>query len=122
MSEDEPKRHDDGLSRLLRRWRAPVPPGGLDRRMFASYRAEFGRPPFWRAWLTTSVRVPLPVALLVVVIAVVSTALLVRRPPGGAAAPAPFVNEGAAMAVRTTDLTGFEPPTEVKVTILSQGE
>jgi hypothetical protein len=53
---------DAELRRLLHAWEAPSSSDGSRARLLAAYRGRVARPPLWRRALTSSVRVPLPVA------------------------------------------------------------
>ena len=129
MSEQETKREKDELSQELAEWRVPPAPGALDTRVFASYRSgEWRHVPWWRAAFTTSVRMPLPVAVALVLLCVVSTVAALRQSPGVVPAP-PAVHPPAPAreTVRETpavsaDLRGFEFEREIKVRIIRQGE
>ena len=55
---------DEALRRLLAQWSASPVPDGMDDRMLAAYRRHAGgAQPWWKRFLTASVRVPLPVAV-----------------------------------------------------------
>lgn len=74
---------DPELRALLSSWEAPDTPAALDRRLLASFRAEqpgVVRPPLWRRALTSSVRIPLPVAGLCAVALITTSAVLALRP------------------------------------------
>ena len=91
---------DPRLKRLLKEWQVPNAPDTLDQRVF-------GQPtPWWRILVTSSVRVPVPVALAVSVLLVWLVTIAVRDrvsdlEPRGA----------------TYDLRGFQPVTSVNVRI-----
>ena len=53
---------DAELRRLLNAWEAPAEGAGSRERLLAAYRERVARPPLWSRLLTSSVRVPLPVA------------------------------------------------------------
>jgi hypothetical protein len=80
------------LKQWLMRWDAPAPSARLDEQVWSAYRQQFPRRPWWRHWLTASIRIPVPVAvaaglLLCVMswLAARQTASFVIQPP---AAPA----------------------------------
>jgi hypothetical protein len=102
-------------------------PDGLDDRVLAAYRREVGpAQPWWRRFLTASVRVPLPVAVGLVLLLLV-TAALARRPAapaptaGTAAPPEPVqaVRNTEAPVVTPTSLAGFQPVAEVTATVVT---
>lgn len=64
---DEDIGADADLSALLRTWDAPRQSSFAHARMLADFRASSVRAPLWRRALTTSVRVPLPLAACAVV-------------------------------------------------------
>ena len=82
---------DEDLQDLLRKWEAPVVPDGMDERVMAAYRREMGAAePFWSRWLTSTIRVPVPVALVVALLLIFTAALALRpttSPPPTAVAP-----------------------------------
>lgn len=57
---DEPA--DAELEQWLAAWQPPEVPARLDAEVRAAYRRAFPPRPWWRRWLTVSVRVPLPLA------------------------------------------------------------
>ena len=126
MTQDE-TRSEDELSRRLAAWRVPDTPARLEARLMASYRSGRWKRGFWRSLLTTSVRVPLPVAAGVALLCVVSLLLAARpaRPgPVGPTVNAPYGVDPAdrpADELPERDLSGFEPMKEMKVTILHRG-
>jgi hypothetical protein len=65
---DDPK-----LSELLKEWRVPGAPPSLDARVLKQQR-------WWSFLLTGSIRVPVPVGMLIAAILLVMTGALVRRP------------------------------------------
>lgn len=74
---------DPELRALLSSWDAPEASGTLDRRLLASFRAEqqsIVRPPLWRRALTSSVRIPLPIAGVCAVALIATSAALALRP------------------------------------------
>ena len=127
MTRDErdPER-DDGLSRLLEQWSAPVVPEGMDERMLSAFRRQSGaREPWWSRLFTGSVRVPLPVAVGVLMLLIVTAALALRpvAPPPTAAGPSEPVQaarRGDVPVVSPTSLAGFQPVTEVTATVVTE--
>ena len=117
---------DEALRRLLAQWSASPVPDGMDDRMLAAYRRHAGgAQPWWKRFLTASVRVPLPVAVGVLLLLIV-TAALARRPAppaptAGTTAPSDPVQAVRAEApvVTPTSLAGFQPVTEVTATVVT---
>jgi hypothetical protein len=129
MTESHPP-PDDELSRHLREWRVPEPPARLDARMLATYREGAWKRPSWRLLLTSSVRVPVPVAVGVALLCGLSMAAALRPAWLGAWRPAAEVNapprpgpeeRRPAPEAPERDLAGFRPAAEIKVTILDPG-
>jgi hypothetical protein len=114
---------DQELGRLLQEWSVPAVPDTLDQRVMASFAARTRRRPLWRRLVTTSIRVPLPVALaalLLVAFALWSprreTPRLDAAPTGSTATPSP---EDPPPETRTS-LAGFRPVREMNVRLLPQ--
>jgi hypothetical protein len=121
---------DESLSRLLAQWTPPSVPETLDARVLASYRRRVAHVPFWRRLLSTSIRVPLPVAVAALVILLVAAAVALRRPSANrpdepqltrAAGGARTASVGDQPVVTRTSLAGFEPVAEMNVTVV-QGD
>jgi hypothetical protein len=124
----DPEIHTDPeLARLLEEWAVPGVPDTLDRRVHASYRAHIGRVPFWKRFLTTSIRIPLPVALAALLLLAL-TFWNARRPVSPAS---PVESAESTLSARMADLrrapaalrpslAGFEPVREMNVTVLPQ--
>jgi len=94
--------NDNELRDLLRQWEAPEAPAHLDRRIFDQPRSQP-----WYGWLLNgSIRVPVPVFVLVVVV----LAALTFLPRRGRQAPA-----GPPPEVRLTD---FQPVAELNPRII----
>ena len=125
-NERDPER-DDELSHLLQRWSAPLVPDGIDERMLAAYRRQTGAgEPGWSRLFTTSVRVPLPVAVGVLMLLFVTAALALRPgatpPTAGTAGPSEPVRaarRGDVPVVSRTSLAGFQPVTEVTANVVT---
>jgi hypothetical protein len=122
--DDEPT-HDPELQRLLEEWTVPAVPDTLDRRVRASFRAQLGRAPLWKRLLTTSVRIPLPVAvaaLLLLAFALWRSAAQTAVPVESAESmePARTAQVETQPVVTRTSLAGFEPVSEMNVTVVSQ--
>ncbi len=121
----DPEIHEDAaLARLLDEWSVPGVPDTLDRRVLASYRAQMGRAPFWKRFLTASVRIPLPVALAALLL-LAFTFWGVRRPAGPVESAESVEQTRTARLARPRDpgrmsLAGFEPVREMNVTVLPQ--
>jgi hypothetical protein len=118
---------DEELQRLLARWSASAVPDGMDDRVLAAYRRQTGGGrPWWERLLTSSVRVPLPVAVGVLLLLIV-TAALARRPAppaptAGTAAPSEpvqAVRNPEGPVVTPTSLAGFQPVAEVTATVVT---
>jgi hypothetical protein len=115
---------DERLSDLLGRWSSPAVPPDLDDRVIAAYRRQTGRPSWWRLFLTTEVRIPLPVAAVLALLLIVSAIVAIRPPATGGSAvapmPAPLQNAQVAppAVVTETSLAGFRPVEEMRVTVV----
>jgi len=112
---------DRKLSGVLRQWEAPDVPVALDARVLESYRQRKGREPWWRRFFTTSVRVPLPLAVAAMLLLVASLTFTLSRQPVGRDLP-PQVAQAPAdqpMVVQTS-LAGFEPVEEVNVNVVTE--
>jgi hypothetical protein len=126
MIDEHDEERDEGLHGLLAQSGAPLVPEGMDERMLAAYRRQVGLArPWWRSFLTASVRVPLPVALAVVMLLIVSTALALRpAPTAPTAGPSPSsepvqaARHAEAPVVTGTSLAGFQPVAEVTATVV----
>jgi hypothetical protein len=120
--EDDEVVRDRELDRLLDDWTVPALPDSLDRRVSASYRTLMRRPPLWRRFFTSSLRVPLPVAVAVLLLLVFalwaphgkSTPTMQVVVPQGATA-----HFAAAGSSEKGSLAGFEPVAEMNVTVVS---
>jgi anti-sigma factor RsiW len=127
MMRDEPdSERDDELSRLLKRWSAPVVPDGMDERVLAAYRRQTGQDPWWSRLFTASVRVPVPVAVGVLMLLIVSVALALRPPAApptagtaGPSEPVQAARHADVPVVSRTSLAGFQPVTEVTATVVT---
>ncbi len=126
LKDAEPER-DPALRRILEEWRSPAVPDSLDARVLASYRSLEKKEAWWRRFFTASVRVPLPVAVAILALLFVSAALALR--PTGTPTPAaqPVASNGPVHearveppAVTHTSLAGFEPVSEVNVSIVTE--
>jgi len=91
---DEISPEDRELKSLLRASRPPAAPRSLERRVMAAFRVQTAetRPPLWRRFFASSIRIPVPVA---------ATALLLFIGAIGAT---------GWMAMRTTDSPAIAPP------------
>jgi hypothetical protein len=127
MTRDEQDPERDGeLHRVLERWGAPVVPEGMDERVLGAYRRQTGREPWWSRLFTSSVRVPLPVAVGVLMLLIVTAALALRptTPPptagtAGPGEPVQAARRGDVPVVSRTSLAGFQPVTEVTATVVT---
>jgi hypothetical protein len=94
---------DRELHDLLKEWRVAGAPRSLDERVLERCA------PSWRAMLTGSIRIPVPVALAAAAILFVLTAaLLTRKPP---AEPAPS----------SVSLANFRPVSDLNVRVIRNG-
>jgi hypothetical protein len=121
---DEPGENDPELDRLLMRWTAPVVPEGMDERILRARRRHFGGRA-WRRFLSSSIRVPLPVAVALALIFALTAMLALRpaRPLPSAAAPQGPAPAQAAQAAESplvtgTSLAGFQPEPELRATVV----
>ena len=112
---------DDALARERCVLEEAPAPEGMDARILAAYRREFGSGRGWRR----SRRVPLPVAALVPVGLIVGAALVLRARPAGEGAAAPTRHPDAVQAahydpplVTATSLAGFEPIDDVQAIVV----
>lgn len=127
---EEQDERDPQLHRLLARWEAPDPGPGLDDRMIEAYRRGPGRMSLWKRLLTSSIRVPLPVAVAVLLLLAVSAVVALRRSGpwpasgverAGESAPLQSARTMGPPAVTRTNLAGFQPVSEVSVTLVQEG-
>ncbi len=73
---------DEELRALLGAWQAPEPPDAARAHMLAAFREQTrSRVPLWKRLLTSSVRVPAPVAACAVVALMASALMLAARGP-----------------------------------------
>jgi hypothetical protein len=127
MTDERETMRDEELRRVLRKWEAPVVPDGMDDRVVAAYRREAGRAePFWMRWFTSSIRVPVPVALVVALLLIFTAALALRpaSPPPTAVAPGPAAPVRAARTASAqpgSSLAGFQAVTEITATVVQEG-
>jgi hypothetical protein len=117
--------HDPALRRVLRLWEAPEVPPSLDERLTASFRRETA-PPWWRRLFGATVPVPLPVAVAVLLLLLATAAIALRRPVT-ASPDVPQLAEVKQSASRLdapvvthTSLAGFEPVSDMAVTVVSE--
>jgi uncharacterized membrane protein YdfJ with MMPL/SSD domain len=118
------------LERLLARWSAPVVPEGMDERVLGAYRRQVrAAEPWWSRLFTSSVRVPLPVAVGLLMLLIVTAALALRpvssAPTAGTASPsAPVLaaRNADSPVVTRTSLAGFQPVAEVTATVVETQE
>ena len=91
---------DDSLRNLLREWKAPEAPPGMDARVRSAFRAAYPAPPRWNFW---SARVSLPVPVFAVLMLVMFALLLQFR------SEPPAVTPGGHAYVTQVDAEGFQP-------------
>lgn len=94
---------DRELRDLLKEWRVADAPRSLDERVLQP------RAQWWRALLTGSIRIPVPVALAVAALLLVLTVAWLKQPP--AAEPAPF----------SISLVNFQPVSDLNVRVIRNG-
>jgi hypothetical protein len=119
---------DEELSKLLARWAAPPLPEGMDERVLAAYRKRTSTAaPWWERLFTSSVHLPLPVAVGLLMLFIVTAVLALRPTPApptaGTAGPSAPVQAAQSMdppVVTRTSLAGFEPVSEVTATVLPE--
>jgi hypothetical protein len=117
---------DPELGRLLEEWTVPALPDTLDRRVLDSYRTQVGRAPLWQRFFTTSLRVPLPVAVALLLILALAFWVPRRKPEPPMETSEPLagprtaqVQVHASAIPVSGSLAGFEPVREMNVTVLS---
>ena len=127
-TDDRETMRDEKLQQLLRKWEAPVVPDGLDERVLQAYRRQTGtKEPLWKRLFTSSIRVPLPVAMMVALLLVVTVALALRPAPPSPTAVTPETSGPVRAARHTapaeagTSLAGFQPVTEITATVIREG-
>jgi hypothetical protein len=120
---------DTALGGILREWQAPAVPDALDARILASYRQAAKLEPRWRRFFTMSIRVPLPVAVALAVLLFVSVLLAVRRTEVVKPAGPQYAGSGSIQSARVeppvvirTSLMGFEPVSEMNVSVMPEQE
>jgi hypothetical protein len=119
---------DEELSRMLARWPAPAVPESLDERVLARYRRDVRKTPVWMRFFTTSVRVPLPIALAALILLLVSTVVALRRPADIDTAAPLLTNQDLQLSpyrletaiVSRTTLAGFEPVSEMNISVVRE--
>jgi len=123
--EDDPEiSRDPELRRLLEEWSVPGVPDTLDRRVLASYRAHIGTTSLWRRLVTTSIRIPLPVALAALLL--LAFAFWNNRRPTSPIESAESTEPTRTALVKRepvvtrTTLAGFEPVREMNVTVVPE--
>lgn len=128
--EDRDGIRDEELERILGRWSAPAVPEGMDERVLAAYRRQVRTAePWWLRLFTTSIRVPVPLAVGLMMLLLVTAALALRPAvppptagPIGPTAPVQAARHADAPVVTRTDLAGFRPVDEVTATVLEERE
>jgi len=122
----DPER-DPALKRVLEEWRAPEVPESLDARVLATYRRMQKKEAWWQRFFSSSVRVPLPVAVAVLALLFVSAALALRPAGAPKSAEPPIASSGTLHAARVespvvihTSLDGFVPVSEVNVSVVTE--
>jgi hypothetical protein len=125
--EREPER-DEGLSRLLARWEAPVVPESLDERVLKAYRRQAGiARPWWVRLLGSSIQVPVPVAIALALLLLLTATFALRPTPPPPTAGTPGAGgpvqaaQAASPLVTGTSLAGFQPVSEITATVVKEG-
>jgi hypothetical protein len=119
--------HDPGLRQMLRLWGTPPVPDGLDQRVLASYRAGVAKESLWRRFFCVSIQVPLPVAVAAAILLVVTAVFALRRGPAAPEQMPPLAEATLSAGrldvpvVTRTSLQGFEPVSDMNVTVVPQG-
>jgi anti-sigma factor RsiW len=128
MTDERETLRDEKLQGLLRKWEAPLVPDGMDERVMAAYRREAGTAePFWKWWFTSSIRVPVPVALVVALLLIFTAVLALRpvNPPPTAVTPdtsGPVRAAQRSEPVETgASLAGFQAVSEITATVVQEG-
>jgi uncharacterized membrane protein YdfJ with MMPL/SSD domain len=123
QTRDHDPEPDPELARVLQEWTVPALPDTLDERVQALVRRA-PRRPLWRRLFTTSVRVPLPVALAVLVGLLLAVFWRPRdRAPELESAESAAPARAARLETRpglAGGLAGFEPVREMKVTVVPE--
>ena len=124
QTQDPEVEPDPELARVLQEWTVPALPDSLDERVKALLQRRAPRPPIWRRLFTTSIRVPLPVA--VAVLAALLLALFWRPPQpareleSAESAPPTRAARQETRPALPAGLAGFEPVREMKVKVLPE--
>jgi hypothetical protein len=127
MTDERETVRDEELRKVLRQWEAPVVPDGMDEHVVAAYRRQTGiAAPLWKRWLSSSIRVPVPVALVVALLLIFTAALALRPtspPPTAVApgAPGPVRAAQQAPVEPGTSLAGFQVVQEITATVMQEG-
>jgi hypothetical protein len=124
QTQDHDPERDPELARVLQEWTVPPLPDTLDERVKALMQRRTPPRPLWRRLFTTSIRVPVPVALAVLVALLLAVFWRPRdRAPelesAESAAPARAARHETRPGV-TGGLAGFEPVREMKVTVVPE--
>jgi hypothetical protein len=120
---------DPELARLLKEWTVPAIPDSLDERVTALYRSRVPRPPLWRRLVRAEIRIPLPVAVALIAALLLAVWAPWKQPPpmeaGGSDGSPRAVRlerpSPTATGARGPSLAGFEPVSEMNVTLIPQG-
>jgi hypothetical protein len=118
---------DPVLNGVLQEWRAPEVSRELDRRILEDYRKATRARSLWRRFFSTSVRVPLPVAVGALALLFLAAAVAIRRQPDVTTVPPATVGPGGYQAAHNepplvihTSLEGFQPVSDVNVTVMEE--
>ena len=124
---DIAEERDPALNAVLRKWRMPDISPDLDRRILENYRNAVRAEPLWRRFFSTSVRVPLPVAVAALMLLFLAAAVAIRRPPAVSTTPPAIIGAGGLQAARAeppvvvhTSLEGFQPVSDATVTVMEE--
>jgi hypothetical protein len=115
---------DPKFSRVLQEWQAPAIPGAMDARILAEYRAIAKKESLWWRFFFASIKIPVPVAIVLIMLVCLAAVFELRRPVVVKIVPAEYANPGAIPAayreppiVTHTSLDGFQPVADVNVTV-----
>jgi hypothetical protein len=124
---DITEERDPVLNSMLQKWHTPEISRELDRRILEDYRSTVQIKPVWQRFFTASVRVPLPVAIAALMLLFVAGAVAIRRQPVLTTTPPTPISSGTMRAIHTdppvvirTNLEGFQPVTDVNITVMEE--
>jgi hypothetical protein len=116
--------YDPVFRRVLQEWQAPEIPGQLNERILAEYRATAKKESLWRRFLFSSIKIPLPAAVVFALVLCLALFFELRRPVVVKLDPMEYSGfETMPAAYREppivphTSLDGFQPVADVYVTV-----